>query len=90
MWQSPVTFHDPNYQISFKFMEDGCNLPSYLYQGELNLILSVALLTKRQIFMQGDMICLQDKAKLSSAQELGCLFLSIAHSNLEQLFSLTP
>jgi putative transcriptional regulator len=86
LWRSPVTFHDPNYQISFKFMEDGCNLPSYLYQGELNLILNGALLTKRQTFKQGDMICLQDKAKLSSAKEQGCLFVSISNSHLNQLF----
>ena len=87
LWRNSVSLSDQAYKVDFLFMESGCELPRYSYDGELNLILSGSLRTKRRTFIQGDMICLQDTAKLSATKKQSCLFVSISHSDLEKILN---
>ena len=74
------------YKIDFMFMEGV--VAGYRYQGELNLYFG-AMRTKRKTFSQGDMICMQDQAKLSAVADEGCLFMSVSHQEFERLFRLS-
>tara|TARA_B100001094_G_C18194162_1_gene809426 strand:+ start:1158 stop:1790 length:633 start_codon:yes stop_codon:yes gene_type:complete len=87
LWRNSVSLYDEAYTVDFMFMESGCELPSYSYKGELNLVLNGSLRTKRKTFTQGDLLCLQDTAKLSAAKKQGCLFVSVSHVDLEKILN---
>lgn len=87
-WKSRVK-NPTNYNIDFVFMEKDCAIPRYLHKGELNLILSGGFRTKRKSFRRGDMICLQDRAKLSAVDAQGCLYISISDLPDELVNNLT-